>query len=116
MDDEARKGFHKALLGIDSRLKAKIDEALIDLRRLYEAMRVEDRDILKAWIDQLVPLQRSPVSNLIGRVEVELKYPIDSDEVVRVTGLPPLAVKNAIEHWERREQYTPTTFGELGLG
>jgi hypothetical protein len=102
--------------GLDSRLKAKVDEALIELRRLYDAVGEEDRDRLRVWINQVVPLASSPPSALMGRLQVELSYPISEEEKIRVAGVPPLAIKNALAHWDRGEPYTPTTFGELGIG
>jgi hypothetical protein len=117
MDEEARKRFEKMMRGVDSRLKAKVESELIDLRRLYDVMRTEDKEVLTAWIEQVVPVERSPaVGNLQGTLRIELKYRIGPDEYLSVVGLPALAIRKAIEHWDRGELYTPETLGELGLG
>jgi hypothetical protein len=115
MDEETRKALEKQLLGLDSRLKAKMDEALIGLKELYDNMTADDRKMLKSWIEKVTPLGNSPLAGqLQGALHVELKYHMGPD-TLKSGGLPPVAIKRAIEHWERGEHYTPTSHHELGL-
>jgi hypothetical protein len=114
MDEEAIKSFEKKMRGLDSQAKAEVDKGLISLREMYKAMREEDRNVLKKWIHQVEPLAHSPVGRMIGRLRVDLSYPVEGGHIT-VQGVPALAIKRAIEHWERDELYTPSTFDELGM-
>jgi hypothetical protein len=108
--------LEKKLLPLDSQLKARLDLALIDFRRLWEVMREQDKQFLRERIQQIVPLVRSPSGQCLQvRLNVELKYEMGPEEF-HIVDVPPEAVKNAIECWDRNEHYAPQTFGELGLG
>jgi hypothetical protein len=114
-DSQMGKQFNKLLLPLDSQAKAKVDLALIEFRKLYENMTGEDRLVLKKWIVAILPYARTPpVGSLQGILNVELKYDVGAD-TFRSVGVPVLAIKNAIEHWERDEAYSPVTIDELGL-
>jgi hypothetical protein len=115
-EEKPRLGFQKKMGNMFAKATVRLDKALLDLKQLYDAMTEDEKNLLKEWIEKVVPLERPPVSNLRGVLKVELIYPVGQDEDIWVTGVPALAIKNAIEHWERGEAYNPGTFGEVGIG
>ncbi len=104
----------KRWLPLDSRLKAKADEALLEFRGLYESLGDEEKQILKEWLRTIAPFQRPPVSNLIGKLNVKLQFTLRED-FFKSSELEPMSMLRAIECWDRDECYTPTGLEELGL-
>jgi len=113
-EEKPRSRLQKILGDAIAKETVRIDSALLELKRLYDIMTEDERKLWKAWIDQVVPLDQRLLSNLIGRLHVDLRYPFGEEEL-RVTGVPALAMKNAIEHWERGEYYNPKTFEEVSM-
>jgi hypothetical protein len=91
-----------------------LDQTILKLKELYDLMPDEERNILRSWIAQLVPLHRNPVCTLIGKARVSLRYPSSPEEGIVVDGLPPITIVRAIESWERGEAYNPGSLRELG--
>jgi hypothetical protein len=115
-DDETkpRTPIQKKLGDAVARATISLDQTILKLKEIYDSMEDEERSKLKSWIGQLAPLQRNPVSNLIGKASVSLRYPSGSEEDMVVEGLPPITILKAIESWERGDPYNPGTFSELG--
>jgi hypothetical protein len=108
-------GDSDAFRKMDSRLKHRVDAALVGFREMYEAMTEDDKTVLKEWLEKFIPIARSPAcGQFIGALGVEMKYNLGEDTLV-ARGVPPLAIKEAMEHWDKGENYAPTTFGELGI-
>lgn len=110
-----QKKLAKVMAKVSATATIRTDEALIQLKQLMDVIREEERNTLKAWIEKVIPLERSPASSLRGTLKIELRHPAE-DGMIHVTGLTASAIKKAIDHWERGELYAPATFGELGIG
>ena len=115
MADKQDSDQNDALGGILNRARERMSDAMIDLWKLYQNLDQKERNILKLWIDKVVPLERcSPPSMLMGSVRVDLRYPINPEEVIRVTGVPAALIQRAIEGWEKGEKFKPLKITELG--
>lgn len=107
----------KALAKMQATLQQRAGETAMDLWRLYEAMRPEERAALKAWIDKVAPLagQMSPC-NLLASLHVDLRYPVGPEEDIHLRDVPVGVIRWVLDGWERGEKPTKPTLADLGLG
>jgi hypothetical protein len=98
----------KALRKVDSQLKAKVDLALIEIRKIYESLDVDDRARLKTWVDELLAVcGRKPTIGPLVSVRLQISQ---NDEV---GSIPIRAFRNAFDIWDRGEDYAPSRLDEL---
>ncbi|HEY2826296.1 MAG TPA: hypothetical protein VGJ04_01745 [Pirellulales bacterium] len=113
MNEKERNKFQRIMRKFDSKAKAKVDLALIELREMYEHLSSEERHEIRAWLDQVADAnEMMPRVGINMSMKIEFSEQIGEDEY-RTVQIPILAFKRAFESWDRGEFYTPTTFGEL---
>jgi hypothetical protein len=114
-EEKPRSPLTKQLGKMIAKATFKIDQnGIPKLRQLYtQIMSDKEKEILKSWIDQVVPLVHSPLSHMMGTLHVDLRYPYGENEDIRINDLSALAIKNAIVHWDRGEEYSPGSFEEV---
>jgi hypothetical protein len=92
-------------------------EPMMDLRKLYDCIRPEDRAAVVEWAPYVAALERPVFGSLRAWLRVELSTEMTPDgEPLTVTGLPAYAVQQAFEHWDRGEKWGPNNLRDLGLG
>jgi PD-(D/E)XK nuclease superfamily len=97
-----RTAFGKSFGAGLARDSISVDQALLKLNALYDALDAEKRAILKSWIARLEPLQSIPLCSVRGAVRIRIEFnDFDVDE------LQPITILKAMESWERGEPYAP---------
>jgi hypothetical protein len=97
----------------------RADENIARIRGHWERWNEEERSSFKEWLAKLADLN-SAMPELVRCLFPDLCVSLHLEFVEQISGdycrnySPPiLAIRKAIEHWERREPYTPTTLDEL---
>ena len=106
-------GWQKAIRPLDSQMKHRTDEALADLRPMYEDLDPNQRGKVKAWLSAVVALETGTpaIPQLDCSLRVEISQP--NGDGYSVVKLKTATMLRAMESWDRGEHYTPTTIGEL---
>jgi len=113
---EADSPVTKALKAMHQKLVQDAGDTAIDLWKLFEAMRPEDRKALKDWIDKVAPLAPGMTPcNLLASLEVSLRYPTGPEDDIRVDGVPVGAVRWVLDGFERGDKPAPPTLRDLGF-
>ncbi len=113
-DADRSKGespFMRALRLGAARATSPLDQKIMELKEIWDWMLPQDRLNLKEWIERLVPVEKKPVSSLMGSVEISLRYPRqaqDGDNYdLAVDGMKPTMMAEAIAAWEKGQDFAP---------
>lgn len=113
-DDKGKDRPRYNLLGIDSKIKFRLDEQLADLRDWWEQWSAEERNAFKTWVDRIVEIQETqPQLDPYVSLRLEFSEPIGDEGEFHSFSPPIGTVKKAMEHWERGEPFAPNSMGDM---
>jgi hypothetical protein len=111
--------FKRAMRAVDSRMTHRADENLARIRIYWERWNEKEQSWFKEWLGKLADLDstipklvRCLFPDLCVLLHLEFIEPISEDDVCSFSPSI-LAIRKAVEHWERGEPYTPTKLDEL---
>jgi hypothetical protein len=113
------KEFNRAMRAVDSQRTHRTDENLARIRGYWERWNKEERSSFNEWLARLADLD-STMPKLVRRLFPDLGVLLHLEFVEQTSendcccySPPILAIRKAMEHWERGEPYTPTKLDEL---
>jgi hypothetical protein len=114
MNEKEGEGFRRKMRGVDSRLKAAIDESLLEFKAAYLELKPSLKDEIKASLLRLWEVRQGmpQTSPLSFSIELTVCLQTGEEEFFEAK-LSPIGLLKAFEAWDRGELYAPTSLAEL---
>lgn len=106
MEENPYEEFGRLLEQGNATAEAKADQLLADLRAIYQLLTPDQRTALGEWAERIAPLTSGPGRGVQGELHLRVGY-----NDIHVGGLSAAVIKDAFDHWNRGEEYTPRAEG-----
>jgi hypothetical protein len=111
MDKESKTRVDVIEKAALAKFRDEINSIVSEFKSIYDKMPLKERAKLKAWLSELQSLSESaPKSKVHDAVRVEFASCSDEDSE-QYSAMSVRAACDAIDCWDRGEQFTPTSMG-----